>query len=256
MISNEFAAALVAASAEMKHPKFDRENSAFRQGGKVSRYASLTAVLDAVRPVFAKHKIAVMQGIRTEEGQLSITTTLIHASGAVITDAVTVPIPSNPQHAIALSTYYRRAQLSAVAGVAGEEDDDGNTAAEAPQAPRREIPDAELAERVEAVRRRQGVEAAISGKKKPSGDLVSITGVVSKVYENPLPKGGFVYKVQLEDGPKLTAWDNLEGVTLIAVGKQYEFRCTVKDGKYGVEHTVKDFHEVAAPNGVGEDIPF
>lgn len=252
----DFSKALVAAAREMKHPKFDRVNAAFRQGGQPSRYASLGALLDAVRPVYAKHGIAVVQSFGGSDGILRVTTELVHESGNLRTDSVSVPMPQNPQQAMALATYFRRAQLSAIAGVVGDDDDDGNTAAEEPQAPRREIPDAELAERVEAVRRRQGVEAAISGKKKPSGDLVSITGVVSKVYENPLPKGGFVYKVQLEDGPKLTAWDNLEGVTLIAVGKQYEFRCTVKDGKYGVEHTVKDFHEVAAPQGVGEDIPF
>lgn len=253
MITPEFAKALVAVSKEMKHPKFDRTNNAFRQGGEPSKYASLGSLLDAVRPIYAKHGIAVMQGFSASAGELWIETALIHESGEQVVDVAKVALPANPQHAMAMATYYRRAQLSAMAGVVGDDDDDGNTAAE-PVA-KREIPDTELAERVEAVRRKQGVEAAISGKKKPSGDLVSIVGTVAKVYENALPKGGFVYKIQLEDGPKLTGWGDLEGVTLIAPGLTYEFRCTLKDGKFGPEHTIKDFHEVAAAAG-GDEIPF
>jgi len=43
---------------------------------------------------------------------------------------------------------------------------------------------------------------------------------------------------------------------MIVEGKTYEFRCALKDGKYGPEHTIKDFAEAAAPHGTGEDIPF
>ena len=258
-ITPEFAKALVAVAKEMRHPKFDRVNNAFRQGGEPSKYASLGSLLDTVRPIYAKHGIAVLQGFGASDGLLQVETSLVHESGESIIDVARVPLPPNPQHAMAMATYFRRAQLSAVAGVVGDDDDDGNTAAE-PVA-KREIPDAELAERVEAVRRRQGVESAITGEKKPtgrkpSGDLVSIVGTVAKVYENALPKGGFVYKIQLEDGPKLTGWGDLPGVAMIVEGKTYEFRCALKDGKYGPEHTIKDFAEAAAPHGTGEDIPF
>jgi hypothetical protein len=274
MITSEFAKALVAVAKEMRHPKFDRVNNAFRQGGEPSKYASLGSLLDTVRPIYAKHGIAVLQGFNASDGMLEVETTLVHESGELMADLAKVPLPPNPQHAMAMATYVRRAQLSAMAGVVGDDDDDGNTAAE-PVA-KREIPDAELAERVEAVRRRQGVESAITGQKKrvtvsevlsdpellkpsgrkPSGDLVTIVGTVAKVYENALPKGGFVYKIQLEDGPKLTGWGDLPGVAMIVEGKTYEFRCALKDGKYGPEHTIKDFAEAAAPHGTGEDIPF
>lgn len=279
MITPEFAKALVAVSKEMRHPKFDRVNNAFRQGGEPSKYASLGSLLDTVRPIYAKHGIAVLQGFGASDGLLQVETSLVHESGESIIDVARVPLPQNPQHAMAMATYFRRAQLSALAGVVGDDDDDGNTAAdpvanaaahrelrrsqllEQGEGRARDIPDTELAERVEAVRRRQGVETAITGERKPSGrkpsgDLVTIVGTVAKVYENALPKGGFVYKIQLEDGPKLTGWGDLPGVAMIAQGKCYEFRCTLKEGKYGPEHTIKDFSEAAAANGTGEDIPF
>jgi hypothetical protein len=140
--------------------------------------------------------------------------------------------------------------------VVGEADDDGNAAAT--PATRPELSAQELETRVEAVRQRQGIERALAGKTprpKPAGDEIS--GTVSKIYENPLPKGGYVLKIVLEDTDmKLTAWEEVQGRELIAVGKAYRFQGVQKIGKYGPEFTIKDFHEAAATEAAGEDIPF
>ena len=49
-------AAMVTAAGEMKNPPKDSVNPHFK-----SRYADLATVLDTVRPVLAKHRLAVVQ---------------------------------------------------------------------------------------------------------------------------------------------------------------------------------------------------
>ena len=247
---------LVAALSALENPAFDAVNDAFKKNGKGSGYVSLGGLLNAVRPVLAKHGIALMQLVGGEVGIITVTTRLIHESGQHWDSTIAYPQPQNPQQLVALMTYLRRSSLAAMVGVAGEADDDGNAAA-AP-ATRPELSPQELETRVEAVRQRQGIERALAGKTprpKAAGD--QLTGTVSKIYENPLPKGGYVLKIVLEDTDmKLTAWEEVQGRELIAVGKSYTFVGTQKVGKYGPEFTVKDFHEAAATEAAGEEIPF
>jgi hypothetical protein len=250
---------LVAALAHLKNPKFDAVNDAFKKDGKGSGYVTLAALTDAIRPVLAEHDIAAMQRVGGEPGIVSLTTALVHVSGTEWASTVHAPMPENPQKLVALLTYLRRASLAAMVGVVGDADDDGNAAAT--PATRPELTDQELERRVEAVRAKQGVERALAGKTprpaKTSPSGTQITGTVEKVYENPLPKGGFVHKIKLEDTDmKLTAWEDLEGRELIAVGKTYTFYGVQKDGKYGPDFTVRDFEETAPSAAVGEDIPF
>jgi hypothetical protein len=279
-------AAWVAALSEMHNPAFDAVNDAFKKDGKGAGYVTLAALTSAIRPVLAKHGLAAIQRVGGKIGTLELTTEIIHTSGTVVgVSEIVYPAPENPQKLAALVTYLRRTSLAALVGVVGEADDDGNAAAtptdhqelerrarEARRAAlierdvaivneRPELTDQELERRVEAVRAKQGVERALAGKTprpaKTSPSGTQITGTVAKVYENPLPKGGFVHKIQLEDTDmKLTAWEDLEGRDLIAVGKTYTFYGVQKDGKYGPEFTIKDFHEAAATEAAGGDIPF
>lgn len=245
---------LVAALAALENPAFDSVNDAFKKNGKGSGYVSLGGLLNAVRPVLAKHGIAVMQLVGGEVGIITVTTRLVHETGHQWDATISYAQPQNPQHLVGLMTYLRRASLAAMVGVAGEADDDGNAAA---PATRPELSAQELETRVEAVRQRQGIERALAGKPPRPKASDEITGTVSKIYENPLPKGGYVLKIVLEDTDmKLTAWEEVQGRELIAVGKAYRFQGVQKVGKYGPEFTIKDFHEAAATEAAGEDIPF
>jgi hypothetical protein len=141
---NELAAALAKAQGEMKNPPLDGTNPHFR-----SRYASLAAVRDAVLPVMAKHGISVTQELTTEavNGAFAVgcTVRLMHASGQWMeAGPFVVPVSkADAQGAGAASTYARRFTLQTVAGVVGDEDDDGEVAvgrgakppAKAPAAP-------------------------------------------------------------------------------------------------------------------------
>jgi hypothetical protein len=134
----KLAPALVAAQAEMKAVGMDATNPHFK-----NKYASLDAIITSVRPVLAKHGLAIVQGatvpMTTDVGGLvgfAVETMLIHSSGEWLTNTAIMPISkADPQGAGAALTYGRRYSLSALLSIATDEDDDG-TAASAPRATR------------------------------------------------------------------------------------------------------------------------
>jgi hypothetical protein len=127
----KLAPALVAAQGELKGIGKDATNPAFK-----SKYATLDHIIDAVRPVLAKHALALVQGASTpvtdETGTLcgfTVETMLIHASGEYVMNAAVMPlVKRDPQGAGGALTYGRRYGLSALLSISTDEDDDGNTA--------------------------------------------------------------------------------------------------------------------------------
>jgi hypothetical protein len=103
------------------------------------RYADLADALSMVRPILAKHDLAVTQtASNPDHDTVAITTTLIHASGQWITfDPLLLPNGRTAQETGSAITYGRRYSLLAVLGLAAE-DDDGASAA--PRQPRNAQP--------------------------------------------------------------------------------------------------------------------
>lgn len=130
------APALVKASAELRAITKDSINPHFK-----STYASLDTIIDTVRPVLAKHGLAIAQGANSphtdEQGRVTaftVETMLLHASGEYLSNAVVMPVgKADPQGAGAAVTYGRRYALAAMLSLATEEDDDGNSAMPTPQ---------------------------------------------------------------------------------------------------------------------------
>lgn len=114
------AAALAKANLEMSNPAFDKKNSHFNNG-----YASLAAVLNAIRKPLATHGISLLQTISTEPGSVTITTSLLHASGEWISADVAVAVPNNAtaQAVGSATTYMRRYSALSICGIAGDDDD-------------------------------------------------------------------------------------------------------------------------------------
>lgn len=127
----KLAPALVAAQAELKAVGKDAKNPHFK-----NTYASLDAIIEAIRPTLAKHGLAVVQGatvpMTTDVGGLvgfAVETMLIHTSGEWITNTAIMPITkADPQGAGGALTYGRRYSLSALLALATDEDDDGHAA--------------------------------------------------------------------------------------------------------------------------------
>lgn len=99
-------------------------------------YADIADILRAVRPVLSKHGLAVMQMLRGQD----LVTTLAHKSGAKIESVYPVVIDgtgrmNNIQRQGAALTYARRYSLTALLGVAADEDVDASDVDLAPKNP-------------------------------------------------------------------------------------------------------------------------
>jgi hypothetical protein len=103
----------------------DRVNPAFR-----SKYASLPEVLDTIKGVAAKHRLAVVQTLDSEEGKVTVYTAFRHIDGTVFPSGrLSVKAEAlTPQQIGSAVTYLRRMSLLTSAGIATELDDDGAAA--------------------------------------------------------------------------------------------------------------------------------
>lgn len=127
---NALAAAMAKAQMELEGAPKDSINPHFK-----SKYADLSAVFAACQKVLPKNGIAVFQPVTVSNGEVVVTTMLVHTSGEFIsTDLPLIPTQITPQAVGSAITYGRRYGLSAMCGVCPE-DDDGNSAS-VPQEPR------------------------------------------------------------------------------------------------------------------------
>lgn len=124
------APALVAALAETKDVHADSTNPFHR-----NKYASLGAHLAAIKPIFAKHGLAIVQFPIGYDNAVGVKTIIVHKSGESIgyDIALSAPVEKDKegnvktgysgQQAGAVVSYLRRYALASVAGTATEDDD-------------------------------------------------------------------------------------------------------------------------------------
>lgn len=130
----ELAKALSQAQAIMEHASKDKTNPHFK-----SKYADLASCLDACREPLAKNGLAVTQCPQFINGMWVLVTRLMHTSGQFIESQL--PILNAKQDAQGFGsalTYARRYGLSAIIGLA-QDDDDANHAVAKP-APKPSVP--------------------------------------------------------------------------------------------------------------------
>jgi hypothetical protein len=96
------------------------------KGGR-RKYADLQSVIDAIKPHLTSHGLAVVQATMPNAGGISLRTTLMHSSGQWIAGQIDLPIDrmGGIQGMGSALTYARRYALSAMVGIASDEDDDG-----------------------------------------------------------------------------------------------------------------------------------
>jgi hypothetical protein len=98
-----------------------------------SKYANLAQVRDMLYPIFQKNGIVVTHVPDIEYSQFGIVYYLrmlvLHTSGEFMEGRWILPQIDSDQKIGASITYARRYTLSALAGIAVEEDDDGNSTA-------------------------------------------------------------------------------------------------------------------------------
>jgi len=123
----QWAEAFVTAWAEL--PPVEKTKTATiptKTGGSFTyTYADLATVIAAVRPVFAKHGLAVTQSAVDADEGVGIVTRIIHKGGWTETYGPTVvPFTGDARSAGGAITYARRYGLTAALGIATDDDTD------------------------------------------------------------------------------------------------------------------------------------
>jgi len=118
------AAALAKAQGSMEHAVKDKANPHLK-----SKYADLASVWDACRKPLADNELAVVQLVQVaDENFVAVETRLLHSSGEQLSATCAVPVAQKTAQGVGSAiTYARRYGLSAMVGVASD-DDDGHAA--------------------------------------------------------------------------------------------------------------------------------
>ena len=121
---SELATALSKAQAEMTAAAFDAINPHFK-----NRYATLSAVISAVREPLTKHGIAFIQRTSQVENGVGVETVFLGHGSEISTGVVVVPVDKRTAQGMGSAlTYARRYSLAMACCIAADEDDDGNMA--------------------------------------------------------------------------------------------------------------------------------
>ena len=106
--------------------KADSTNPRFK-----SKYTSIEAIMEAIKPALEDNKLMIMQDIESDKGVIAITTRLYHMSGEWVEFGpfkLFVDRETDPQSYGSCITYARKYSISAALGLVREPDDDGNAA--------------------------------------------------------------------------------------------------------------------------------
>ena len=117
--------ALALAQGEMPVAVFDATNPFLK-----SRYASLGAVIQASRPILAKHKLSLVQFPISDATGIGVESILMHESGEFIAERIVIALTeekgkSRVQSAGSTLTYLRRYSWASILGMYSDEDSDG-----------------------------------------------------------------------------------------------------------------------------------
>ena len=125
---NELATALAIAQGEIENAKADAKNPHFK-----SSYADLTSVRNAIQKPLSKNGLSITQLPETIDGKHVLTSRLMHKSGQWIEGGIELLIDKPTMQGMgSATTYAKRYALTALTGLA-EEDDDGNSASQFPK---------------------------------------------------------------------------------------------------------------------------
>ena len=171
----KLAAALSKAQATMKPADMNSVNPFFH-----SKYADLGAIIEAIRPTLGENGLAFTQEPFTDGAIVSVTTTIMHASGEWRAATMSLPLETEKGLSLVQSvgkqiTYLKRYGLGGAFGVNTDFDEDGNT------------------QRLAAVRSRKSLHALPLARRQPApsvhGPMWDNRGTPEKPKLNPKGAG-------------------------------------------------------------------
>lgn len=126
---NELAAALAKAQGSFTNPERNRKVKVkLKTGGEYEfYYTTIDRIIEMIRKPMAENGLSFAHSVTLDQEWAIVTTRIMHASGQWIEDELPVkPDGFGPQQVGSAITYGKRYSLSALLGVASDEDDDGN----------------------------------------------------------------------------------------------------------------------------------
>lgn len=130
------AAALAAAQGDIKNPAKDKTAKIASAKGQYSytyTYADFATSLDAIRPILAKHKLAIVQAPFMRDNFVMLESRIIHESGEWLGNEYPVGMVADHRTMGSALSYARRYALFPLLGIQGEDDDDGQADQERPR---------------------------------------------------------------------------------------------------------------------------
>lgn len=108
-------------------------------------YASFDSIVQHLRPLLSAHGLGFIQTATSDGDYIGVTTRLIHKSGEWVEDTFTMPLVTlakmnNYQVAGSAITYLKRYGLSAIVGIAVDEDIDASGEQEKPKPQQQKAP--------------------------------------------------------------------------------------------------------------------
>ena len=128
--------ALAKAQGAMPAPKRSGKNTFFKRDNEPSKYATMSDLINSIRAPLAENGIAITQHAVAAGKEVTVTTVIMHASGARMSSPLTCDAKDASVQSIGSAiTYLRRYGLISIIGQAGDDieedvvdDDDGNAA--------------------------------------------------------------------------------------------------------------------------------
>lgn len=203
---SELAKALTAFHTSLPSVEKGATNPHFR-----SKYADLADVVKVVLPALAKQGLAWVSTPRLTENGFVLAYELRHESGETVSGEWPLPDPGSAtsQQLGSALTYARRYTLSAVTGIAPDDDDDGNAASQAPARQARAPRPAPQPDHGDRVRK---AAAAI----REAGTLEALDNTWERVVTSGLEKEPelvtLVADLRSKFGGKPSDWDPVEPV--------------------------------------------
>jgi hypothetical protein len=162
--------------AQRKFPAIKKTRTA-KAGTYSYDYADLSDILRVVLPVLGEHGLALTQRYSVLDGLILLETMLLHTSGELLSSVLPISGPGpTAQELGSLMSYMRRYAVTALLGIAAEDDDDGASGNEATP-PKASAPAPfRQAEKVSGAARKASDKqiAMIWAKAKAKGDTLGV----------------------------------------------------------------------------------
>jgi hypothetical protein len=180
------AGALAKAQGQIQNPPKDRVVNIRSDKGTYSyRYADLASCLDAIRKPFSENGLSITQAVTVENARATCVTELLHSSGEWLRSEIQVTASNAIKDLGGQYTYLRRYALSALVGIAPDDDADERDDSQ-PSQPASKTPAAARAKQAEAQAKAETKPAPENGstaRNAPTGGAGGASSGAHKIVE-------------------------------------------------------------------------